>query len=474
MRWATPIAASGAGGRLSVMGMVAFAGPAVLSGFVYNGAVFILPAILAAELAIPLAAIGAVLTFTRVFDAVSDPIIGSLSDRHAHRGGDRRVWVMAGTVLTGLLAVPLMSLWMPPGAIFVAAIYSLFFLAWTVMEIPGSAWGASISHDPNDRTLLFTLKGAGWGLGMCLFMVAPYLPFAGRGEFSLGFLRTAGWAAATYGLVAAAVIWWFGPPALSSMGTVKRLGLGLVVRQTVTNRPFLLFISSFAALMLGLGIWGGVLFIVADGYFHLGSKTPLLFALGAPVSVVSTPLWYGIVRLVGQRAAWVGGVILAGAALLMAGFLPAEPNAFPALLALVLIYFATAQVGVVVVPAYLASIVDYTRLCHRADRAGLLYSVYAFTTKLASALGAGVGLSLLGLFGFDPVAGAVTPRAELGVIIVFGALPATLVMISSILALLNPLDSRRIRIIQRRLERVEARSVRDLTSCLNLQPSPGS
>jgi Na+/melibiose symporter-like transporter len=439
--------------------MVAFAGPGFVSGALVYGAVFILPALLAAELGISLTAIGVVLTVARIFDAVTDPVVGSLSDRHAARGGDRRLWVLVGTIATGLAGVPLMSAWLPSDAAAVLVVYCLFFLAWTVLEIPHSAWGASLSHDPQRRTLAFTLKGVAYGLGTVAFMTAPYLPFFGGKGFTPEFMTTAALALAVVAVLTGVVAWRFGPPSLSTPeGASSGSPLRLIVKQTLGNRPFVLFLLSFVALAIGLGIWGGVLFVVGSAYFQLADRVPLLFALGSPVSLLAIAFWYAVVRRIGQRPAWAAGVVVSSAALLAAGFLPPDPAVFPALLGLVLVYFAAMPVMTVVVPAYLANIVDYARLRHGDERAGLLFSVYVFVTKLAAALGAGVGLSLLGLFGFDPAAGATTPLAETGVVIVFGVIPAALTAVSCLLIVLNPLNARRIEVIRRRLEQLDRRA----------------
>ncbi len=439
--------------------MVAFAAPGFVSGALVYGAVFILPALLAAELGISLTVIGVVLTVARVFDAVTDPVVGTLSDRHAARGGDRRLWVLWGAIATGIAAVPLMAGWLPPLAPVVLAAYCLFFLAWTVLEIPHSAWGASLSHDPQKRTLAFTFKGVAYGLGTVAFMAGPYLPIFGGKGFTAEYMTAAALALAVVSLVAGVAAWRLGPPSLPTPArSSESPPLRVVVEQTLHNRPFVLFVLSFVALAIGLGIWGGVLFVVGSAYFQLADRVPMLFAIGSPVSLVAIAFWYAVVRWIGQRPAWATGVAVSSVALLAAGFLPPEPSAFPVLLGLVLVYFAAMPVMTVVVPAFLANIVDYTRLRHGAERAGLLFSVYVFITKLAAALGAGVGLSLLGLFGFDPVSGATTPLAETGVVLVFGIVPAALTALSCLLVVLNPLNARRIDLIRRRLEQLDRRA----------------
>ncbi|MEM6666513.1 MAG: MFS transporter, partial [Pseudomonadota bacterium] len=109
------------------------------------------PTVYSAEFGLPLAAIGAVLLVVRLFDAVSDPLIGWLSDRVPIAGTRRKAYIA--------LAIPLMvvSAWMlmRPGdgaSLSGLALWSaLLSLGWTLAIIPYNAWGAELSGDYFER-----------------------------------------------------------------------------------------------------------------------------------------------------------------------------------------------------------------------------------------------------------------------------------------------------------------------------------
>ena len=56
-----------------------------------------IPAFYADELGLPLAAVGAMIASSRIFDVVTDPVIGILSDRIKTRWGRRKPWLAVGT-----------------------------------------------------------------------------------------------------------------------------------------------------------------------------------------------------------------------------------------------------------------------------------------------------------------------------------------------------------------------------------------
>ena len=94
----------------------------------------------------------------RVWDAVSDPIVGYWSDRTRHRMGRRRPWILASALPLGLAFV---AVWSPPDLapdalrVWVCAAVILFYTAQTALAVPHLAWGAELAASGHDRTRVF-------------------------------------------------------------------------------------------------------------------------------------------------------------------------------------------------------------------------------------------------------------------------------------------------------------------------------
>ena len=93
------------------------------------------------------AAIGTIFLVAKLWDAVSDPIVGNLSDRTTHRLGRRRLWLFASAPL--LCAFGIMA-WVPPSGLEGAGLIAWitvavlgFYTAYTVFEVPHMALGRS-------------------------------------------------------------------------------------------------------------------------------------------------------------------------------------------------------------------------------------------------------------------------------------------------------------------------------------------
>ncbi|MCZ6657535.1 MAG: MFS transporter [Gammaproteobacteria bacterium] len=139
--------------------------------------------------------IGVLLMLCRLWDAVSDPLTGYLSDRTRAKIGRRRPWLF---VAAPLVAVSSFTVWSPPEALAGAyltvwvAISMLFFItASTFYDIPHYALASELNPNSYQRTRLYglrnfvTLVGAGLAFGGLQFVVNAETPRAAAATVAL-------------------------------------------------------------------------------------------------------------------------------------------------------------------------------------------------------------------------------------------------------------------------------------------------
>ena len=141
--------------------LFAYALPVIPVNFL-AGPLTILQGIYAKYFGLSLASIASVLLIARLFDAISDPMIGFLSDRFYARSGSRKQFVVCGGVL---LILACYFLYVPP--VDVSSVYFLgwflaFYFAFTMFEIPHLAWASDLVSDSQGK------KHNLW-LASCLF-----------------------------------------------------------------------------------------------------------------------------------------------------------------------------------------------------------------------------------------------------------------------------------------------------------------
>jgi GPH family glycoside/pentoside/hexuronide:cation symporter len=144
-------------------------------------------------------AIGLIFLISKLWDAVSDPLVGYWSDRSQATCGRRRLWMIASCIPLG--AFNIMLWWVPSTlnggslALWTAVGLLGFYTAFTGFAVPHMALGAELSDDPRQRNRVFGTRQLCNSLGMLLAFIVglPLLENAARDNHIAG--QIAVWAA---------------------------------------------------------------------------------------------------------------------------------------------------------------------------------------------------------------------------------------------------------------------------------------
>ena len=242
---------------------------------------------------ISVAWLGVVFVVGRIIDAVTDPVMGVLSDRSRFAGGRRRPWILWGCLPLALLSV---ALYVPPQGLppLVATAWASlvilgWFLAYTVVNVPYRALGPELSDDYDERTALFSIREGLLVVGTALAAVGPGViglvlgldddPTQGQDERRRF---------AVYAAVAAPILvltcltcalkvrerytGQAGPPA-SVAGVTTQL------RQAFANRPFVILLSAFVVIALGSSLPAVLISYFATYWLGAGHLLPVFLLI---------------------------------------------------------------------------------------------------------------------------------------------------------------------------------------------------
>lgn len=366
------------------------------------------PQLYAGQVGLSLASVGAVLLLARALDAVTDPLIGAISDRHAHR----RLLIL---LALPLLALGMVALLAPPqgaGAGWLAAAVVAVTLGFSLATINYNAWGAEAAEVPADRTRLVAAREACALIGVVL---AAALPTALAQDSATGLARLL-WVFLPV-LVICAALTLLAAPRPNAVSNRD----GAMLRDLLAalqHRPFAALLGVFAASGIAAAIPAStVLFFVADALDAerwSGVFLVLYFLAGA----AGLPLWVRIAGRVGKLRAWLAAMLLSvlvfgWAASLGSGDLLAYG------LICVLSGFALGA-DLALPPAMLADLLarDFG---HGPARAGAWFGWWNFVTKANLAIAAGISLPLLGWLGYAP--GAAQGESLFALALVYAGLP---------------------------------------------------
>jgi Na+/melibiose symporter-like transporter len=133
-----------------------------------------LPPLYSGSLGLSLATVGLIFTLARVWDLVTDPIMGIVIDRYGSRWGQYKHWIA--------LAIPMVMLavykvFIPnPGdvtAFYLGVWMLVLYLGFTMLNIAHNSWGTFLANDYDERSKLFGWREIFIIIGMIFVLAIP-------------------------------------------------------------------------------------------------------------------------------------------------------------------------------------------------------------------------------------------------------------------------------------------------------------
>jgi glycoside/pentoside/hexuronide:cation symporter, GPH family len=438
------------GGQPTLAGVLAYAAPVAGCYFFYIPMWSILPGIYAKYFGLSLTSVAAVVLLIRVFDGVSDLTVGYWSDRRRAAGGSRKPWVIIGGLGT---LVTCYFLFLPPNP--TTTTYYLvcslaYFLTFAVGEIPHLTWGNELTLDYQQRAQVFGARNIMSKLGIAGFYALPLLPLFKSAEYTPQVLRAALVAGA---LVMVSTLTWalFVAPAGIAIKPVGQDSPRLLLQSIVRSKPLLLYFLAIVCGALGYGMWNGLLYIYLDSYLGIGRHVAIILLTGTVAATLTTPLWLRLVHRTSKSIAWAIGLSCFVVQLLWT-FMMSPSN--PWWLAFVPIFLANLcfTANDVAALSIMGDVVDYGTLKFGVDRGATYFAIFNLIFKVGLGIGGGSALGIAGLFGFSASEIVHSASSVFGLRLGFIVLPTCCALLSLLFALRTPINRRRHRIIQRRIE----------------------
>lgn len=445
-----------AAGTLSGRILLLYALPAMVVALPTIAVYIHLPAFYGVQLGLGLTATGLIMLAARIFDTVTDPLVGALSDRFHFRGSRRKPWIAVGAVVAGVGMVKILN---PPAGInggYLLGWSIVLYAGWTMVAVPYAAWGAELTADYDQRT-----RVTSWREGFSLLGIigagALTAATADRGWSESDSIGAIAWAAVALGCIVVPAMLWLVPDRPSAIRapvsvTVAQMRAGW--RSLLTNKPFMRLLAAWFLNGVANGIPSALFFIYLEHGLGAGTEERPLFILVYFIAAIAAiPLWSALSRRFGKHRIWCAAMMFACAAFVTVPFIPTGQLAAFAVVCLVTGMALGADLALP--PAIQADVVDYDRLRSGRDRTGLQFALWGMATKLALAVAVGLALPGVEAAGFDPAAPTESGRAALAVIYAFAPVVIKLSAIAVVWRF--PLTARKHATIRRGLDRAGSR-----------------
>jgi GPH family glycoside/pentoside/hexuronide:cation symporter len=346
------------------------------------------------------ALVGTAIFLGRLWDAITDPVMGYISDTTRSRWGRRRPYVVASAVPLGLL---FFLLFYPPTTgvaatfLYLMTTYAVLFSFFTIFATPYIAWGAELSQDYHERTTVVQIRSL---FGVVGGVIGATAPIAIASRFSdqregfaiaaaaLGLLMTAsalstGWGVAERARGAA--------PARSLAHFLTGL------RQTFRNHDFRVVFVTFCLMTVAASLGQSLQLIVVKYWLDMYDFFPVIaftFALSFAASFV---LWQRLAKRVGKRRAMLLGLSLS--CVTPFGWLIVQPGQQLAML-LFMVAAGLVTGSLTLVMSSAVDVIDLDEWETGERREGAYFGIWTLGLKTMSAIGILLGGGLLELVGY--------------------------------------------------------------------------
>lgn len=421
---------------------VAF-GLGMLANQMFPAALGIFMVVLVQDLGFPGWMWGVIFFLPRIFDSITDPIMGFISDNTRSKWGRRRQYVFIGGLIMGIAYIIMWQLYRDNGLDYNFTYFLLwsfvFYLGLTIFSVPYVAMGYEMSDDFHERTSI--MATAQW-IGQWAWVIAPWFWVI---------MYDKGWFPDADTAVRTLAIWVAIPCAILAMipaifikskstlddeslrplslsnigGSLMEIWNGFL--EAFKLEPFRRMCISTFFIFNSFNTVASFSFFIVVYYLFNGDAGaawlwPTLFgsvgALVTTFAVIPTVAWMS--KKFGKKNAFMiaQSISIVGYIMLWFLFIPGKPYMF--LFALPFFSFGIGSLFMVMM-SMTADVCDLDELSSGKRREGIFGAIYWWMVKLGFAFAGALTGAILSFVGFD--ADAYNPESMTGLRLFFSGVP---------------------------------------------------
>ena len=372
-----------------------------------------------------LAHAGTLLLITKLYDAVSDPVMGMIADRTMTRWGKYRpylLWCAVPFAICGVLTFTTPDAGYGFKLAYAYVTYILMMTAYTAVNVPYGAMLGVLTPDSREKTVFssFRMFFAYGGSFIALAVFEPLQKFFRDMGGEVTAADSWQYSMAVVGIICAVLF------VLCFAMTRERVNTASPVsgdssilkdfKSLVTNGPWWILLGAAIGILLFNSIRGGA----AAYYFKdvIGGGAiftcGIYLAAGEVANMAGVALAVPLADRFGKKTSYIMSLLVASALSIFILFLPATPAGMWTLMCLQILISVATGVTLPLLWSMFADIADYSEYRNGSASTGLIFSSSSMAQKFGGAFGSALILWALAGFGYDASEAAVQTSAAVG------------------------------------------------------------
>lgn len=410
---------------------------------------------------------------TRIWDAISDPMMGVIADRTSTKWGKYRpylLWIAIPFAVVGVLLFTTPDIGYAGKRIWAYVTYILMMTVYTAINVPYGAMLGVMTSDSDEKTVFSSFR-------MFFAYAGSFIVLAGWEPLCKAFNSMRGIEAG----VNDPVSWQYAMIVVAACCAVLFFMTFALTKETVKSEKKETSVASDLGSLFKNAPWwillGGVLFfnlfnaarytagpfffasVIGDGaqlkifstefLFYAG----IFFAVGEVANMAGVAMTPMITRKIGKKSTFMGCLVLLIVLSCLFFFVPLTTGGYWVMMLLqVVISVLTGVVSPLVWSMY-ADIADFAELKFKTASTGLIFSSSSMAQKFGGAIGGSAVTAILAAVGYSTEAGAVqTETALVWVRALMSFVPAAVAAMSLLFLFFYPLTTKRMKEIQVELD----------------------
>lgn len=425
--------------RLSAARLTAFVSPEAPLNALFMVVVVFVPPFYAGSMGLGLSTVGLVYALTKLWDVVTDPVFGVLSDRWHTPWGRRQPWMVLSVPILGVCTY---MTFIPGEEVSVAyfAFWMLvLYIGWTIASVSHISWAAELSTEYHERSRISAYKQAAALIGALSFilMIGIYQNVTDAGEHERMALMG-------YVLMIALPICIF--LALSAVRERTSSAAERPEKQSLKtlsvmlkNKPLRLLLTANILIGIAAGSHAGMMLFFVEDALKLGRWAAFAIVPLIVSGLLFLPVCLMLARRFGKHRTLCFVLIYQIFANALFLIIPAGSLAIA--FSTLMLLGTSQAIGVFIPRAIMADVADVETAESGVQQTGLYMSLLQTSSKIASALAIGLAYPVLSLVGFDPAPDAVnTEQALFGLRTLLVVFPGTAFLIVVVMMWNFPLN----------------------------------
>ena len=344
---------------------------------------------------------GFIFGLSRIWDAITDPLAGYLSDRTNFSMGRRRPWMMASAPF---VCFSFIMIWYQPfelsvefSSLWIAVAVLLFYSAMTAFNVPHHSLGAELSPNYHERTKVFGVRHMVWNCGSLLALLAMHQLIVGnnprKDAFDIALIA---------GLITFALIIW---TVFRTQERKEYQGRGernpiTAFSDVLSNKHAVLLLVVFFIENLGFATIGILTPYVAEYVVLRPERTAIYILTYLVPCILSVPVWISLSKRIGKKKTWLISMVLTG--LGFGGMFFLSEGADTLILLLAFVCGVGAGSGAAMAPSIQSDVIDYDEYLTGKRKEGTYFASWNLVFKTATGITFMITGFVLGASGFVP------------------------------------------------------------------------